>query len=353
MSANPSGHRIRVGISVGDLNGVGMEVVLKTLSDKRLNELMTPVIFGSSSVLSFYRKQLDLKELPVRVIKDWSEVKNDQANLFDCISDQPKIELGKSTPEGGQYALKSLQAAADALEAGHVQALVTAPIDKHNIQSDDFKFPGHTEYLGQKFGGGQSLMILCRDAFRVALVTGHIALSQVESQITSQSIGAKLRLFEQSLRLDFEIRKPRIAVLGLNPHAGDQGLIGDAESKIIEPTVRKHFDEGLMVYGPYAADGFFGAQKHLEFDGVLAMYHDQGLIPFKALNFGGGINFTAGLPVVRTSPDHGTAYDIAGKGIANEESFREALYLAKDVYVRRQRHAEAAKNPLIKQEESK
>lgn len=353
MSDNPDFHKIRIGISAGDLNGIGMEIILKTLSDKRINEIMTPVIFGSSSVLSYYRKTLDFKDVPVRIVKQWNEVRNDQANLFDCIESQPKIEIGKSTPEGGKFAFESLTAATNALADGHIQALVTAPIDKHNIQSEEFKFPGHTEFLGERFGEGKSLMILCRDDFRVALITGHVPVSQVEPLITSQAIGEKLRLFEGSLRLDFGLARPRIAVLGLNPHAGDQGLIGDTEEKIIRPTIQRHFDDGMLVFGPYAADGFFGSQKHKEFDGVLAMYHDQGLIPFKALNFGGGINFTAGLPIVRTSPDHGTAYDIAGKGIANEESFREALYLAKDIYVRRSRHQKWAKNPLIKQEESK
>ncbi len=353
MSDNTDSHKIRIGISAGDLNGVGMEIILKTLSDKRINEMMTPIIFGSSSVLSYNRKTLNFKDIPVKIIKQWNEVRNDQANLFDCIDSQPKIEVGQSTRDGGQFAYESLKSAADALENGHIQALVTAPIDKHNIQSEEFKFPGHTEFLGKRFGQGKSLMILCRDEFRVALVTGHVPLSQVEPLITSQSIGEKLKLFEHSLRLDFGLERPRIAVLGLNPHAGDQGLIGDTEEKIIGPTVKKHFENGMLVFGPYAADGFFGSQKHKNFDGVLAMYHDQGLVPFKALNFGGGINFTAGLPVVRTSPDHGTAYDIAGKGIANEESFREALYMAKDIFVRRSRHREWAKNPLIKQEEVK
>lgn len=351
MSDNSDFHKIRIGISAGDLNGIGMEVILKTLSDKRINEMMTPVIFGSSSVLSYYRKTFDLKDLPVRIVKNWNEVKNDQANLMDCVNGQFKIEPGKSTPDGGKFAFESLKAATEALAEGHIQALVTAPIDKHNIQNDDFKFPGHTEFLGERFGDGQSLMILCSDELRVALVTGHVPLNQVEPLITSKSIGEKLRLFEGSLRLDFGLERPRIAVLGLNPHAGDQGLIGETEEKIIAPTIKKHFDEGMLVYGPFAADGFFGAQKHQGFDGVLAMYHDQGLIPFKALNFGGGINFTAGLSVVRTSPDHGTAYDIAGQGIADEESFREALYLAKDTFVRRSRHREWSKNPLIKQEE--
>lgn len=350
---NKSNQKIRIGISTGDLNGIGMEIILKVLNDKRINEIMTPIVFGSSSVLSYYRKALELKDVPVRIVKSLDEVKNDQANLFDVIPGDPKITMGTSTREGGEYALKSLEFATDALAKDQIQALVTAPIDKHNIQSEAFKFPGHTEYLESKFGTEGSLMILCKDNFRVALVTGHVPLGQVESMITSKAIESKLRLFEKSLRLDFGVVRPKIAVLGLNPHAGDQGVIGDAEEKIIAPTVQRLHQEGTLVYGPFPADGFFGAQKQAQFDGVLAMYHDQGLIPFKALSFGGGINFTAGISKVRTSPDHGTAFDIAGRGIADEGSFREALYLAKDIYVQRTKQTEWAKNPLIKQEEVK
>ena len=353
MNKSNQSKKIRIGISAGDLNGVGMEIILTVLNDKRINELFTPVIFGSSSVLSYYRKALDLRDVPIRIAHSWDEIKNDQANLLNCIDGEPKIEVGKSTREGGEYALKSLMKATEALENGQIQALVTAPIDKHNIQSDEFKFPGHTEFLEEKFGEKGSLMILCKEGFRVALVTGHVPIGKVESMITSKAIEQKLRLFEESLRLDFGISRPKIAVLGLNPHAGDNGVIGDAEEKIIAPTVERFFNEGMLVYGPYPADGFFGAKKHTQFDGVLAMYHDQGLVPFKALSFGGGINFTAGISIVRTSPDHGTAYDIAGKGIADEGSFREALYLAKDIYQQRSQQKEWAKNPLIKQEESK
>lgn len=350
---NKSNQKIRIGISTGDLNGIGMEIILKVLNDKRINEIMTPIVFGSSSVLSYYRKALDLKDVPVRVVKSLEEVKNDQASLYDVISGDPKITMGTSTREGGEYALKSLEFATDALAKDQIQALVTAPIDKHNIQSEDFKFPGHTEYLESKFGTEGSLMILCKDNFRVALVTGHVPLGQVESMITSKAVEFKVRLFEKSLRLDFGVARPKIAVLGLNPHAGDQGVIGDTEEKIIRPTLQRLYEEGTLVFGPYPADGFFGAQKQVQFDGVLAMYHDQGLIPFKALSFGGGINFTAGISKVRTSPDHGTAFDIAGQGVADEGSFREALYLAKDIYVQRTRQKEWAKNPLIKQEEVK
>ena len=353
MNKSNSGNKIRIGISTGDLNGVGMEIILKVLSDKRISELFTPVIFGSSSVLSYYRKTLDLKDVPIRTVQSLDEVRKDQAYLFNCIAGEPKIEMGTSTREGGDYALKSLMKATEALEKGQIQALVTAPIDKHNIQSDEFKFPGHTEFLEEKFGEDGSLMILCKEGFRVALVTGHVPIGQIESMITSKAIEHKLRIFEESLRLDFGISRPKIAVLGLNPHAGDNGVIGDTEEKIIAPTIERFFKKGMLVYGPYPADGFFGAKKHTQFDGVLAMYHDQGLIPFKALSFGGGINFTAGISVVRTSPDHGTAYDIAGQGIADEGSFREALYLAKDIYQERLKQKDWAKNPLIKQEESK
>ncbi len=328
--------KVRIGISTGDPNGIGPEVILRSLANRRISESMTPIIFGSLPLLAYYRKVFKFNNLPFWVVRRWNEVRDGQANLFDCIGEQPEIAMGQSTREGGKFALASLKAATDALADGHVQALVTGPIDKFSIQSGSFSFPGHTEFLGERFGQeGRSLMILCRQGYRVALVTGHVPLSQVESLITPQAISEKLHLFGSSLRLDFGLERPRIAVLGLNPHAGDRGLLGDTEEKIIAPTIKNHFDNGMLVFGPYAADGFFGAGRHKQFDGILAMYHDQGLIPFKALNFGGGVNFTAGLSVVRTSPDHGTAYDIAGKGVANEESFREALFLARDIYMRR------------------
>ena len=341
-----SDEKIIVGISQGDINGIGLEVIIKTFLDPQMLEICTPVVYSSLKTASFHRKALNIEDFSFNVIKDITEINHKRANLINVYEEDVNIELGKQTETGGKYALKSLEAAAYALAQGKVNVLVTAPINKENIQSPDFKFPGHTEYLEEKFGDGNSLMFLVSDTLRVAVATGHIPVTQVAQALSSEKILKKLQALQKSLIQDFEIRKPKIAVLGLNPHAGDNGVIGNEEKDIIIPAIQKATEEGMLVYGPYPADGFFGNETYKKFDAVLAMYHDQGLIPFKTISFNSGVNFTAGLPVVRTSPDHGTAYDIAGKNVASEESFREAIYTAIDIYHRRKNYKEISSNPL-------
>jgi 4-hydroxythreonine-4-phosphate dehydrogenase len=341
-----SDEKIIVGISQGDINGVGLEVIIKTFLDPQIFDICTPVVFGSLKTASFHRKALNIEDFSFYPINDVSEANPKRANMINVYEDEPLVELGKQTEAGGKYALLSLEAAAYALAQGKINVLVTAPINKENIQSPDFKFPGHTEYLEEKFGNGNSLMLLVSGDLRVAVVTGHIPVTQVGAELTTEKIGKKLQTLYNSLINDFGVRKPKIAVLGLNPHAGDNGVIGDEEKNIIMPAINKAKEANMLVYGPYPADGFFGNATYKGFDAVLAMYHDQGLIPFKTLSFNSGVNFTAGLPVVRTSPDHGTAYDIAGKNIASEESFREAVYTAIDIYKTRKNYKEISSNPL-------
>lgn len=342
---------IKVGITHGDINGIGYEVILKTLGDIRMLELCTPIIYGSSKVAAYHRKTLELPSVNLSIISNADEAVDGRVSVINCVDDDVKVELSKSTPEAGDAAYKALKAAVEDLKKGLIDVLVTAPINKHNIQNDKFHFPGHTEFFEKEFGGPgkRALMILMKDELRVALVTGHIPLSQVTGSITSTDITSKLQTFNQSLKQDFGIIRPRIAVLSLNPHAGDAGLIGSEEETIIIPAMQEAEKRGVMSFGPYAADGFFGSKLFDEFDGVLAMYHDQGLAPFKALAMDDGVNFTAGLPIVRTSPAHGTAYDIAGKNEASEESFRQAIYSALDVYRSRIRYQESTANPLRKQ----
>lgn len=345
---------IKIGISQGDSNGIGYEVILKAFSDPRIFELCIPILYGSQKIASFYSKLLESDEFTppeIQVIHDPQKAVHGKLNLIRCVDDSTPTEPGQSTEAGGKAAYMSLEAAVADLKKGAIDALATAPINKHNIQNDNFHFLGHTEYLEKNFGDSehQSLMILLNESIRVALVTGHIPLSEVKQQLTTDGIVEKLTLFSQSLIQDFGITRPRIAVLSLNPHAGDDGLIGDEEIQIIKPAIDKAEQNGVSVFGPYAADGFFGAQTYQLFDGILAMYHDQGLAPFKALAMDEGVNFTAGLSIVRTSPAHGTAYDIAGKNLASESSFRHALYTLIDVYRNRKRHQVATANPLRKQ----
>lgn len=341
-----SEEKIIVGISQGDINGIGLEVIIKTFLEPQMLEICTPVLFGSNKTASAHRKALNIEDFSFNQIKDFSELNHKRANLLSVYEEDVTIELGQQTENGGKYAFKSLEAATNALAEGKIDVLVTAPINKENIQSAEFKFPGHTEYLDEKFGKGNSLMFLVSDDLRVAVVTGHIPVTRVAQELTSEKILKKIQLLNKSLTQDFAIRKPKIAVLGLNPHAGDNGVIGDEEKNIIIPAIEKAKAEGIITYGPYPADGFFGNGTYKNFDAVLAMYHDQGLIPFKTIAFNKGVNYTAGLPIVRTSPDHGTAYDIAGKGIASEESFRRAIYTAIDIYRTRKNHAEITSNPL-------
>ena len=341
---------IRVGITHGDINGIGYEVILKTFSDQRMTELCVPIIYGSSKVAAYHRKALDLPAVNINVVSRAEEAGLNRVNIINCVEDDIKVELTQSTPVAGRAAYKALEAAVADLKSGAIDVLVTAPINKHNIQNAQFHFPGHTEYLEQTLGDGQkALMILMTDTLRVALVTGHIPVSQVPSQITVENIVTKLQVFNQSLKQDFTIIKPRIAVLALNPHAGDNGVIGNEEAEIIKPAMEEAECLGVMSFGPFPADGFFGSKMYEDFDGVLAMYHDQGLAPFKALAMEEGVNYTAGLPFVRTSPAHGTAYNIAGQNLASESSFRQAVYTALDVYRSRQSYREATAHPLRKQ----
>lgn len=342
---------IKVGITHGDINGIGYEVILKTFSDPRMAELCTPIIYGSSKVAAFHRKALELPPVNMSNISRAEDAGHNRVNVINCVPDDTKVELSVPTEAAGEAAFKALEAAVGDLRKELINVLVTAPINKHNIQNEHFHFPGHTEYLQERFGDEdhKALMILMTEELRVALVTGHIPLAQVASTIKTEDIVDKLCIFNQSLKMDFGIIKPRIAVLSLNPHAGDNGLLGTEEETIIKPAMAEAEQHGVMSFGPYAADGFFGSQMYDKFDGVLAMYHDQGLAPFKTLAMKDGVNYTAGLSVVRTSPAHGTGYDIAGQNKASEDSFRQAIYTALDIYRNRLRYNEATAHPLRKQ----
>ena len=336
--------KIVVGISIGDLNGIGIEVILKAFQDKRMLELCTPVLFGATKVVSYHKKALNL-EVPVHGITNIDQINPNKINVLNIWKEEVKIDLGKATKESGTYAAKSLEAATNHLKENKVDVLITAPINKENIQSDSFNYPGHTEYLEANLEG-KSLMILLTDELRIGLITGHIPIAKVAETITPELIKDKVDTMHESLKRDFGIIKPKIAVLSLNPHCGDNGVIGKEDDEIIKPTVQEIATSGKLVFGPYAADGFFGSKTYKQFDGVLATYHDQGLAPFKALSFGKGVNFTAGLNHVRTSPDHGTGYDIAGKNLANSSSFTEALFTALQVFNCRNEYKEITKNPL-------
>lgn len=341
--------RIKIGITHGDINGVGYEVVLKTFSDPTMLELCTPIIYGSPKVAAYHRKALDLPT-NFSIINTASEAGHNRLSVINCADDEVKVEFSKPSNEAGTAALQALEKALEEYKEGLIDVLVTAPINKHTIQSDTFSFPGHTEYIEERVGeGNKALMILLKNDFRVALVTGHIPVREIATTITADLIKEKLVVFNSSLKQDFGIDAPRIAVLALNPHAGDNGLIGKEEEEIIIPAIQEMAGKGLLCFGPYPADGFMGSGNYIHFDGVLAMYHDQGLAPFKAIAMDEGVNFTAGLPIVRTSPAHGTAYDIAGQGIASEDSFRQAVYVAIDVFRNRCTEKMIRVNPLRKQ----
>ncbi len=320
-----------IGISIGDINGIGPEVIIKSLSNHKITKHLTPVIFGSAKVLSFYRKSLNADHFNFSPIDSIDRVHHRKVNVIDCWKDPVDINPGESNETGGNCAFQALEMATNHLIEGKVDALVTAPINKHNIQRDDFKFPGHTEYLSQKAESKDSLMYLISETLRVGVVTGHMPLKDVSAHITQESVEKKLKYMLKSLKKDFGISKPKIAVMGLNPHAGEEGLLGTEEADIIKPAMQSLKHKGNLIMGPYPSDGFFGSGDYKKYDGILAMYHDQGLIPFKTLAFEDGVNFTAGLPFVRTSPDHGTAYSIAGKGTADERSMRAAIFAALDI----------------------
>ncbi|WP_338647002.1 4-hydroxythreonine-4-phosphate dehydrogenase PdxA [Flavobacterium sp. KS-LB2] len=335
---------IIVGISIGDLNGIGSEVVLKTFEDSRMLELCTPVIFANVKLLSFVKKSFQSASL-LHGIDKLDQIVPGKINVLNVWREGIDLNLGVNDPKAGEYAIKSFVAATKALKDGLVDVLVTAPINKYNIQSEDFKFPGHTDYLDQELEGN-ALMLMVQDNLRVGLLTDHIPLNEVASHLTEELIKRKIETVKQSLIQDFSINKPKIAVLGLNPHCGDGGVIGTEDDLIIKPALKKIFDKGTLVFGPFAADGFFGSNQYEKYDAIIAAYHDQGLIPFKTLSFGNGVNYTAGLNKIRTSPDHGTAYDIAGKGVADFNSFKEAVYLAIDIYHSRSQYVEISMRPL-------
>ena len=342
--------KIRLGITHGDTNGVGYEVIMKCFSSNDILELCTPIVYGSSKIMNYHRKALGLQTTQVNITRNAGYVKDSTLNVVDVINEDVKIELGQPGKQAGKAAFMALEAAVSDLKKGVIDVLVTAPINKENIHSEEFAFPGHTEYLEASLGDGEkALMILCSDKLRVALVTTHLPIAQVAGAITKEMIVEKLKAFDTSLQQDFNVQKPRIAVLGLNPHCGDNGVIGNEEKTIIEPAIQEANDNNVMCFGPYAADGFFGNAQYLRFDGVLAMYHDQGLAPFKVISMNDGVNVTAGLHYVRTSPDHGTGYDIAGQGIANEQSMRQAIYTAIDIFRNRKNWDEMYQNPLKKQ----
>ncbi len=321
----------RIGITLGDMNGIGPEVIIKALADSRITAMATPVIYGSAKVISFYKKLLNIEEFNYSQVKSRGQFAFKSINVVNVWEDALEVVPGKPSKESGRASFLALRQACEEMRDGMIDAIVTAPIDKNAIHHDEFPFKGHTGYLTQFFGSGDSLMFMVSDNLRVGVVTEHVTLAEVTALITKERLESKLKLMDQSLRKDFGINKPRIAVLGLNPHAGDGGLIGKEDDQIIKPVVQEQRNKGRLVFGPFPADGFFGTSQYTKYDGILAMYHDQGLVPFKSIAFENGVNFTAGLPVVRTSPDHGTAFSIAGKNQANESSLREAIYRACDI----------------------
>lgn len=341
------GKKIKVGISIGDLNGIGCEVVLKTFEDNRMLDFCTPVIFASNKTISFQKNELKLN-INYNGIQDAEKAIDGKINVVNVWKEVPKTKFGEATEESGKYALKSLQAATKALKEDKIDVLVTAPINKNNIQSEEFNFPGHTDYLAKELGG-KSLMFMVTSSLKVGLLTDHIAVKDVAEAITAKLIKEKVATIERSLKEDFAIQKPKIALLGINPHSGDNGVIGKEDDVVLKPTITELKNQGKMVFGPYSADSFFGSDAYSSFDAILAAYHDQGLIPFKTLSFGKGVNYTAGLSKVRTSPDHGTAYEIAGKGEADHSSFKEAVFTALKIFKNREEYKELTQNLLKKQ----
>ncbi len=337
--------KLIVGISQGDINGIGLEVILKTLMENGITDICTPVLFSSQKTVSYYRKVLGLEEFNFNPIRDLSQINTKKVNVFICYEEEVNIEMGKASDVGGKYAAISLEKATEALMAGKIDVLVTAPINKHTIKTQNFNFIGHTDYLAKKLNG-EPLMIMCSPSgMRVALATDHVPLKDVSSKLTSDMIAKKIDMFYTTLKRDFNIRKPKIAVLGINPHASDNGTIGNEDVTIVKPAIDKIKNDRL-IFGPFSADGFFGSSAYKQYDGILAMYHDQGLIPFKTIAFNEGVNYTAGLSHVRTSPDHGTAFEIAGKNIADDQSFKNAIYTAIDVFKNRALYDEVNANPL-------
>ncbi len=324
-------NRIRIGITQGDINGIGYEVIIKALYDNRINELFTIIVYGNSKMASYHKKTINLNDFNFNVIRNADAANPKRSNIINVFDYEVKIELGKSTKLAGKLALECLEAAIKDLKANKIDVLVTAPINKKNMQQEDFKFPGHTEYLAKQFNVDETLMLMVSEKTRIGIITGHLPLKDVSNSITKELILKKLKILNKSLIRDFGINKPKIAILGINPHAGEEGFLGNEEQDIIIPAIKEAFANNILVFGPFAADGFFGSLEFLKYDAVMAMYHDQGLIPFKTMAFNSGVNFTAGLPVVRTSPAHGTAYNIAGLNLASPDPIRAALYLGYEV----------------------
>lgn len=340
--------KIRVGITQGDINGIGYEIIFRTFENSEMFEICTPVVYGSPKLAAYHRKALEI-DITYNAVGNPADIQDGKLNIINCNSDNIIIELGTATKESGEAAYQALERAIKDYQEGIIDLLVTAPINKNTIQSDDFNFPGHTEYLQERLGGGnKSLMILCSDEVRFAIATSHLPLRDVPEAITPELLEEKITIFDHSLKEDFNIDAPKIAVLSLNPHSGDNGLLGKEEIETIIPTINKMSREGILCYGPFGVDGFMGSGKYKAFDGILAMYHDQGLTPMKLLAMSNGVNFTAGLQAVRTSPAHGVAYDIAGKGCADENSFRQAIYTGIDIFRNRLQYNEARRRPLRK-----
>lgn len=347
MTKQDTNSKIRLAITHGDINGIGYEVILKTFSDVRMFEHCTPILYGSTKVASYHKKLLSQhhQELNFTAIHEARQAQDKKFNVINLVPDEVKIDIGKSTEIAGKLSRMALESACNDLKNGNVDVLVTAPINKKNIQSPDFDFPGHTEYLSSKFQGKSLMMMVC-DRIRIGIMTNHLALEEVPNAITHDLLIEKISLMHESLKRDFGVPMPKIAVLALDPHAGDNGVIGNKDITVVKPAIDEAYNNGILVYGPYPSDGFFGSSEFNKFDGVLALYHDQGLIPFKLMSFTEGVNYTAGLPIIRTSPAHGTAYDIAGKNIASEQSFRAAVRLACDILRHRREYDELTANPL-------
>ena len=341
--------KLKIGISIGDINGIGLEVIIKTLNVEQIKKHCIPVVYGSSKVVSYHKNIVGI-DFQFHSTKSADRLNLDKVNIVNCWQDSVNITLGKPSGESGMYAIRSLEAAANDLKAGLIDALVTAPINKEAMHMANFPFPGHTEYLTKELGEGESLMFMINDKLRVGLATNHLPIREVPDALTKELIMKKIQIMNESLKVDFGIERPVIALLGLNPHSGDNGVLGDEEEKIIRPAVVEMKKSGVMVMGPFSADGFFGSGQYRKFDGILAMYHDQGMVPFKALSFGSGVNYTAGLAGVRTSPDHGTAYDLAGKNEADPASFRSALYSALDIAKSRKEYYDLKANALVRKE---
>lgn len=348
MSSNTHTNKPVIGITVGDINSIGAEIIIKTFTDNRMLEFCTPVIFASNKTINFYRKLMNENNFNYQSLKDFTRLNHKQVNVFNCWEEEVQITPGVLNETGGKYAARSLAVAIECLKDGVIEGLITAPIHKKNIQSEQFSYTGHTPYLRDAFEVKDVLMFMTADNMRVGLLTEHVPVAEISKYVTKENIIAKLQMMKDSLVKDFGIDSPRIAVLGLNPHAGDEGLIGEEEIKEIIPAIKQAKNNGILCFGPYSADAFFARDMHAQFDGVLAMYHDQGLIPFKSLASGQGINFTAGLPIVRTSPDHGTAFDIAGKNLADPDSFRQAIFSCLEILEKREQYAENTRNPLKK-----